>query len=92
LEGKSKIKNLGVSHLPEKSSSFRRQLGDIGSKSSMAAPSWAARYRIELARFNVRRRYAGKRPIPHHQGFDVYISNITSFQMQFSGLRQRVTG
>jgi hypothetical protein len=35
----------------------------------MAAPLWAARYPIELEWFNVRRRYAGKKPILHHQGF-----------------------
>jgi len=57
----------------------------MGSKSLIAAPVVAARYRIELARFNARRRDAGKTTIPHHQGFDVHISNITSFQMHFSG-------
>jgi hypothetical protein len=51
----------------------------------MAAPLRAVKYRIELARFNIRRRYPGRKPIPHHQGFDVYISNATSFQMQCPG-------
>jgi hypothetical protein len=50
----------------------------MGSKSLMAAPLWAARYRSELARFHRTRDDAGKTPIPHHQGFDVHISKIVS--------------
>jgi hypothetical protein len=39
----------------------------MGSKSFMAAPLRAVKYLIELARFNIRRRYPGRKPIPHHQ-------------------------
>ncbi len=59
----------------------------MGSKSLMAAPLWAAVYRIELARFNVTRSYAGKTTIPHHQGFDVHISDSMSFSSAFFELR-----
>jgi hypothetical protein len=62
----------------------------MGSKSLMAEPLWAARYRIKLAWFNVTPAEPEEKPIPHHQGFDVRISNITSFQIRFAGSRQRV--
>ena len=47
----------------------------MGNKNLMAAPLWVAKYGIGLARFNATGNYAGKTTIPHHQSFDVHVSD-----------------
>jgi hypothetical protein len=59
----------------------------MGSKSLIAAPLWADRYRNEPASFHAMRHNKEENEILHYQDFDVHMSDNPLVQMLF-----RVTG
>jgi hypothetical protein len=54
--------------------------GDMGSKSLIEAPLWAASYQNNPAIFHSSRHDIKKLQILHYQGFDVHMSDVPILQ------------